>query len=243
MNAGPFDSAKSAAAVIFDMDGLLVDTEPIWNRVQAETFDRVGVDIRPLLGGGLITGMRADEAVALFRQRLGFDGATDSELIEAIVLGVIAGIWDEARLFPGAVDALEFCEAHSLRLALASGSVTPVIDAVLGRFDLRKHFDVVVSAERVPLGKPHPAVLLATAEELGVDARRCVVVEDAVNGCIAAKAARMMAIGIPEPGTEGDPRWAIADLVLDSLAEFPSAPVAALLDDVTRAEVIRAAIR
>ncbi len=243
MTAGPADSAKSAAAVIFDMDGLLVDTEPIWNRVQAETFDRVGVDIRPLLGAGLITGMRADEAVALFRQRLGFDGATDSELTEAIVLGVIAGISDEAWLFPGAIDAVEFCEAHSLRLALASGSVTPVIDAVLDRFDLRKHFDVVVSAERVPLGKPHPAVLLATAEELGVDARRCVVVEDAVNGCIAAKAARMTAIAIPEPGTEGDPRWAIADLVLDSLAEFPSATVAALLDDVTRAEVIRAAIR
>ena len=243
MTAGPAESAKSATAVIFDMDGLLVDTEPIWNRVQAETLDRVGADIRPLLGAGLITGMRADEAVALFRQRLGFDGATDSELAEAIVRGVIAGIPSEARLFPGAVGALEFCEARGLKLALASGSVTPVIDAVLDRFDLREHFDVVVSAERVPLGKPHPGVLLATAEELGVDARRCVVVEDAVNGCIAAKAARMTVIGIPEPGTEDDPRWAIADLVLDSLVEFPSAPTAALLDDVTRAAVSRAAIR
>ena len=149
---------------------------------------------------------------------------------------------DGARLFPGAVEALEFCEARGLPLALASGSVTAVIDAVLDRFDLRRHFSVVVSTERVPLGKPHPAVLLLTAEELGADPRRCVVVEDAVNGGIAAKAARMAVVGIPEPGTEGDPRWAVADLVLESLVDFPSASVAALLDDVTRADVTRVAL-
>lgn len=239
----PAPRTTRAAAVIFDMDGLLVDSEPIWNRVQAETLDRVGVDIRPLLGQGLITGMRADEAVALFRQRFGFGGPTDAELAAAIVSGVIAGVADEARLFPGAREALAFCEARGLELALASGSVMPVIDAVLDRFDLRRHFSVVISAERVPLGKPHPEVFLLTADELGVEARRCVVVEDAVNGCIAAKAARMAVVAIPEPGTEDDPRWAVADLVLESLVEFPSASVAALFDDVTRPQASGAAIR
>ncbi|MGB9112563.1 MAG: hexitol phosphatase HxpB [Acidimicrobiales bacterium] len=235
-------ATTSAAAVIFDMDGLLVDSEPIWNRVQAEVLDSVGVDIRPFLGQGLITGMRADEAVALFRRRFGFAGPTDAQLAAAIVRRVVEEIADGALLFPGALEALEFCEARGLSLALASGSVMEIIEAVLDRFDLRRHFPVVVSAERVPLGKPHPGVLLLTAEELGADPLRCVVVEDAVNGCIAAKAARMAVIGVPEPGTEGDPRWAIADVVLESLVDFPSAPVAALLDDVTRADATRAAI-
>jgi sugar-phosphatase len=72
-------------------------------------------------------------------------------------------------------------------------------------------------------------VLLLTAELLGVDPVRCVVVEDAMNGCIAAKAARMGVVAVPEPGTEDDPRWVLADVVLDSLGEFAGPGVSALL--------------
>ena len=118
------------------MDGLLVDTEPIWGRVQAEVLDTVGVDIRPLLGEGLITGMRADEAVALLRERLGFGGPDDRELGRRIVEGVIEAIPNEASLLEGALEALDFCERHGLKVALASGSAESVIDSVLERFDL-----------------------------------------------------------------------------------------------------------
>jgi sugar-phosphatase len=104
-----------------------------------------------------------------------------------------------------------------------------VIDAVLAHFGMRGRFAAVVSAAAVELGKPHPAVLLLTAELLGVDPVRCVVVEDAMNGCIAAKAARMGVVAVPEPGTGGDPRWVLADVVLDSLAEFAGPEVSALL--------------
>ena len=87
-----------------------------------------------------------------------------------------------------------------------------------------------MSADRVALGKPNPAVLLLTAAEARVPANRCVVVEDALNGCIAALAARMRTIAVPEPTTDGDPRWVIADVVLGSLKEFDASPeVAALL--------------
>jgi len=228
IDPGSFASPR-AEAVIFDMDGLLVDTEPIWGRVQAEVLDEIGVDVRPFLGHGLITGMRADEAVALFRERLGFVGPNDDELARRIIEGVERAIPTEAKLLDGAEEALDFCDRNGLLVSLASGSVEPVIDAVLDRFDLRKRFAAVVSAERVPLGKPHPAVLLLTAEEMSVDPIYCVVVEDALNGCIAAKAARMRAVAVPEPGTEDDPRWVIADLVLDSLRQFESPDVAALL--------------
>ena len=229
MSDGSAAGGPPAEAVVFDMDGLLVDTEQIWGRVQASIFDEIGVDIRPLLGSGLITGMRADEAVGLFRERLGFAGPSDAELGARIVEGVLAAIPGEARILPGALGALDFCARHGLAVALASGSVEPVIDAVLARFDLRDRFAVVVSAAEVELGKPHPAVLLVTAERLGVDPVRCVVVEDALNGCIAAKAARMRVVAVPEPGTEGDLRWVLADLVLSSLDEFPGSEVAGLL--------------
>jgi sugar-phosphatase len=218
-----------AAAVLFDMDGLLVDTEQIWGRVQAAVFDEIGVDVRPLLGSGLITGMRADEAVALFRERLGFAGPSDDELAARIIDGVIDAIPTGARILPGALESLDFCEKNGLAVALASGSVEPVIDAVLDRLGWRERFAVVVSASAVELGKPHPALLLRAARQLGVEPVRCVVVEDALNGCIAAKAARMRVVAVPEPGTEGDPRWVLADVVLSSLGEFAGPEVAALL--------------
>ncbi len=218
-----------AEAVVFDMDGLLVDTEQIWGRIQAAVFDELGVDVRPWLGSGLVTGMRADEAVALFRERLGFAGPSDTEIAARIIDGVIDAIPGGARMLPGALESLDWCSRNGLAVALASGSVEPVIEAVLERFGWRDRFAVVVSAAAVERGKPHPAVLLLTAQELGVDPVRCVVVEDALNGCIAAKAARMRVIAVPEPGTEGDPRWVLADVVLRSLGEFTGPEVAALL--------------
>ena len=218
-----------AEAVVFDMDGLLVDTEQIWGRVQAAIFDEIGVDVRPLLGGGLVTGMRADEAVGLFRERLGFAGPSDTELAERIVAGVVEAIPREARVLPGALESLDFCARSGLAIALASGSVESVIEAVLGRFGLRDRFAAVVSASEVEMGKPHPAVLHLTAARLGVEPVRCVVVEDALNGCIAAKAARMRVVAVPEPGTEDDPRWVLADVVLGSLCEFAGPQVSTLL--------------
>ena len=79
------------------------------------------------------------------------------------------------------------------------------------------------------MGKPHPAVLHLTAARLGVEPVRCVVVEDALNGCIAAKAARIRVVAVPEPGTEDDPRWVLADVVLGSLCEFAGPQVSTLL--------------
>ncbi len=211
------------------MDGLLVDTEQIWGRAQTVVFDEIGVDVRPLLGSGLVTGMRADEAVGLFRERLGFAGPSDHELAARVIGRVIAAIPDEAHLLPGALESLEFCERNGLAVALASGSVEPVIDAVLARLRLRDRFNAVVSASAVEIGKPHPAVLLLTAARLGVEPAGCVVVEDALNGCIAAKAARMRVVAVPEPGTECDPRWVLADVIIDSLGEFAGPKVSALL--------------
>jgi sugar-phosphatase len=209
-----------ALGAIFDMDGLLVDSEPYWRSVEVDVFAEIGVDITPLLGSGLTMGMRVDEVVAFFRSRLDWHGTADAVIVERIVERIVAAIWESAELMPGAAEAIDLFRGSGIALALASGSVPPVIDAVLDRFALRDRFVVVSSAVDDVLGKPHPAIFLRTAAALGLDALECVVLEDSINGCIAAKAARMRVIAVPDPRFSGDGRFAIADVRLSSLLEL-----------------------
>jgi len=216
-------------AVIFDTDGLLVDSEPFWRRVEATTFDELGADIRPFLGHGHTMGLRVDDAIKFLCGVAGLGTLDEGALCDRVVAGVVAAIEDEAVLLPGAAEALDACLQSGLRLALASGSTSPVIDAVLDRFSLRGRFSAVLSAENETFGKPHPSIFLRAAGLLGVEPTACVVIEDSLNGCIAAKAARMGVIAVPAVEDAGDPRYAIADVLLDSLESLRDGEAAALL--------------
>ena len=229
MTSAPVTHYPPARAAIFDMDGLLVDSEPFWRSVEVDVFAALGVDITPLISQGLTMGMRVDEVVAFFRSRLPWEGPDDAAVIERIVDGIVSAIWEEATLLPGAVAAIDFFAGLGYATALASGSTPPVIDAVLQRFDLVERFPVVCSAIDDRLGKPHPAIFLRTAEALGVDPLECVVLEDSLNGCIAAKAARMRVIAVPSPAYQDDQRFAIADVRLPSLVDVGSPVVAEAL--------------
>ena len=103
-------------------------------------------------------------------------------------------------------------------VALASSSAYRLIGAVTERLGLAGEFEVAYSAEEEEYGKPHPGVYLTTARRLGVAPTQCLAIEDSFNGVLAAKAARMRCVAIPEPAQRRDPRFGIADLVLDSLA-------------------------
>lgn len=213
-----------ARAVIFDLDGLLVDTMPIWRTVGNEVFASMGVDVSEVAASGVLSGLGVRDAVAMLRAHVGGTLPAAEVLTERVVAGVVAAVWQQAHLKPGAVSALEFCAGHGLVTALASGSALPVIDAVLERFDLASRFRAVCTSTDDPYGKPHPGVFLRAAALLGVEASRCVVVEDSLLGCVAAKAASMRVIAVPEKEAAGDPRLAIADLVLGSLEELATPP-------------------
>jgi sugar-phosphatase len=105
-----------------------------------------------------------------------------------------------------------------VRVALASSSAYRLIRAVTERLGLADSFDCVYSAEEEEYGKPHPGVYLTAARRLGVAPTQCLAVEDSFNGVLAAKAARMKCVAVPEPAQRRDPRFCIADVVLDSLA-------------------------
>jgi sugar-phosphatase len=215
--------------MIFDMDGLLIDTGPAWRRVGDELFAALGVDISPLSSRGVVMGMRLQDASALLKEYAGFDVSDLTDLDTRVEQAMIAAVRSEVALKPGALEALDFCDRHGLSAALASGSTLPIIEAVLQRFDLSTRFRVVSSASDDGPGKPHPALFLRTAAALGLQPRDCAVLEDAVSGCIAGKAAGMRVIAVPDGPAIGDPRFAIADAELCSLEEIRAPRVLALL--------------
>lgn len=204
-------------AVIFDMDGLLVDSEPLWRRAEVEVFRSEGLAITEE-DCKTTMGLRLDDVV---RARLPHLSGPSPQAIaerllveEHILLRVIELVRAEGQAKAGAHSAVELALARGFVVALASSSPLRLIHATLERIGLADRFLVVHSAEAEPYGKPHPAVYLTTSARLGVAPERCVAVEDSIRGLVAAKAASMRCIVVPE---EEAPGFALADLVLASL--------------------------
>jgi len=206
-------------AVIFDMDGVLIDSEPFWQESEIETFGRTGLRLTHEMCGQTM-GLRVDEVVEYWHRRHGWDGFAAGELEEAIIGGVEQRILEKGLEKEGVRPAIEFFRGRGLKVALASSSSYRLIRAVTERFGLADSFDCVYSAEEEEYGKPHPGVYLTTARRLGVKPPACLAVEDSFNGVLAAKAARMKCIAVPEEGARRDPRFSIADIILGSLAEI-----------------------
>ena len=205
-------------AVIFDMDGVLIDSEPFWQESEIDVFGRAGLPLTREMCLQTM-GLRVDEVVEYWRRRRPFDDAPAGTLEDAIIGGVVERILSKGEAREGAAHALEFFRARGLPVALASSSAYRLIGAVTERLGLAGAFDVVYSAEEEEYGKPHPGVYLTTARKLGVAPAECLAVEDSFNGVLAARAGRMRCVAVPEPAQKLDPRFAIADVVLDSLAD------------------------
>jgi sugar-phosphatase len=208
--------------VIFDMDGLLVDSEPLWVRAEIEVFGALGVELVED-DCARTKGLRVDDVVAFWHARRGFRGMTCADVEARLVARVVELVSSEGRALPGIDAALAAAKADGRRVAIASSSPTPIIEVALGRLGLKGAFDVVHSAQHEPYGKPHPGVFLRTAERLGVSPLECVVVEDSMTGVIAAKAARMGCIAVPFDHPRQEPRFVLADAIVSSLADVTPA--------------------
>jgi sugar-phosphatase len=213
---------------IFDMDGLLIDSEPSWRRAEVEVFATVGLELTEQ-DCEATTGLRIDEVAEHWFSRAPWEGPTPHEVAERIVDRMEEIVGAEGEPMPGAHDAVERCRDAGLRLALASSSAERLIEATLSRLGLRDAFELLCSAQHERYGKPHPAVFLTCADHLGVPPARCLVIEDSLNGVLAAKAARMTCVAVPEATQRGDERFCIADRVLDSLEGLDPDTLAALV--------------
>lgn len=206
-------------AIFFDMDGLLIDSEPLWHEAEIHGFGLAGLRLtaEQCLE---TTGLRVDEVVRFRYAETPWGEPSQEVVTAAIVERLVALVHEKGVLKPGVAEALDFARRSGLRMALASSSPYVIIDAVLDTFGLRSAFEVIHSAEEETRGKPEPDVYLTAARKLGVDPVDSVALEDSPNGVLAAKAAGMKCIAVPEPVHRQDPRLVQADAVIDGLGEF-----------------------
>jgi HAD superfamily hydrolase (TIGR01509 family) len=206
------------AAVVFDLDGLLVDSEAVWDEVRRRFVEENGGRWHEGAQRDMM-GMSSVEWSRYVRDRLGVDLEPD-RISEEVADRVAETYRDHLPLLPGAVEAVRSLAAE-WPLGLASSSNRHVIDLVLEEAGIEEAFQVTVSSEEVSAGKPAPDVYLEAAKRLDVEPTECVAIEDSTNGIRSAHAAEMTVIAVPNKDFPPEPdALALASLVLDSLAEL-----------------------
>jgi HAD superfamily hydrolase (TIGR01509 family) len=214
------------AAVVLDLDGVIVDTEEIWDRERRAYADAHGGRWTDAATRAM-QGMSSAEWARYLVDELGVeeDAATIAAEVGAAVAAHVAR---DLPLLPGAADAVQRLAAR-WPLALASSANREVIDAVLAGASLAGCFGATVSSEEVARGKPAPDVYLEAARRAGVDPARCVAVEDSSNGLRAAHAAGMLVVATPNRAFPPTPdALALAGLVVESLADVTPAALEGL---------------
>ncbi len=203
-------------AVIFDMDGILIDSEPLWKIAEKKAFAKVGLIMSTEMCN-LTMGYRINEVTDYWYERRPWEGKSKDEVTEDIIQTVIDEIKANGNELKGVKRSLRLLKEQNYKIALASSSAMRIINVVVDKLEIREYFDSICSAETEPYGKPHPAVFITAADKLKIDPHQCLVIEDSVNGVIAGKAARMKVVAIPDESLSGDKRFIIADTILPDL--------------------------
>lgn len=211
---------RPVLAALFDMDGLIIDSEPLWDQAEMDIFSTLDVDLTRRNELPDTLGLRIDQVVRMWYETLPWNGPSQQDVTNRIIARSLSLIEETRPLLPGVKDALELCQQQGMKIGLASASPLHMLERVLEIFDLRAYFDVLVSAESLPYSKPHPQVYLDAAAKLGIDPLNCVTLEDSFNGMIATKAARMRSIVVPAAEYRDDPRWSLANVKLDDLTQL-----------------------
>ncbi|HEY7141459.1 MAG TPA: HAD family phosphatase [Methylomirabilota bacterium] len=205
-------------AILFDMDGVLMDSEPL--HLRATRF-ALGDRVRSYTerDNQAFFGATDAEMFRVLRILFDLDASTD-ELVHRKQQHLVSLIRSEGRGLPGVPDIPRRFREAGFRLGLVSASARPVIDAILQAVGLRETFQTVVCGDEVARGKPAPDGYLMAARRLAIEPRHCFVVEDTRNGVLAAKAAGMTVAAVPGPSTIHED-FSPADLVLPSLEALP----------------------
>jgi HAD superfamily hydrolase (TIGR01509 family) len=210
-------------AVVFDLDGVIVDSEHVWDEVRQRLAEERGGRWHDQASRDMM-GMSSLEWSRYMHEVIGL-AEPPEEINAEVVRRLVAVYHQELPLLAGAVEAVEALAAR-WPLGLASSSNRELIDLVLRGSGLERRFAATVSSEEVERGKPAPDVYLEAARRLGVEAERCAAVEDSENGIRSAKAAGMRVVAIPNPRyPPAEDALAAADLVLPSVAALTPAAV------------------
>lgn len=207
-------------AAIFDMDGLLLDTEPLWGESMLHVATQYQVPITADFFKHT-TGLRIYEVTEYWKEKFPWPGnASAQQLAEDVLDDIIARSIAHGRIMPGVVKLLQWLNSKNISVGLATSSPTRMLNALINHFGLNDYFQTLTSADTALFGKPHPEVYLQCAHALNVAPWNCVAFEDSVNGMISAKAARMKVVVVPEEAKLHDPKFGLADLKLATLEDF-----------------------
>ena len=210
---------KEYDAVIFDMDGVLIDSEPLWKIAMEEVFHALGSTLKKQDFQKTV-GLRIDEVVHFWNHHENWGISNESEIEEAIIVKMIELISKNAQPLSGVIETLTFLKNKGLKIGLATSSSSRLIKVVLTELNIARFFDFVHSAENEAYGKPHPAVYIKVAEKLNVSPTKSLVIEDSFNGVIAGLAAKMKVVCIPEKTHFPNQRLAVADFHFETMNDF-----------------------
>ena len=205
-------------AVIFDMDGVLIESEYLWRRAMIVGFKEFGMelsedDCRKTMG------LRIGEVIESWLVHFNLTKLPAKEIETRIIELLLELIEEVGTFIPGIPALLAFCEEKKLKVGLATSSSELLMKTVLKKLDLTMTFHAALSAEHLPYGKPHPQVFLDCAGELIVSPQNCLVIEDSINGVIAAKSAQMKVIAVPDDEHNHLKGFAVADHTLKNMHE------------------------
>lgn len=206
-------------AVIFDMDGVLTDSEPIWKIAMEQVFSEIGCHLTRKDFQKTV-GLRIDEVCEFWYSVVKWDVYSPKDVENKIVQRMVELLINDATPLPGVIESLEYFKKEGLKIGLATSSYSILIETILTKINAKHYFDCVHSAEHEKYGKPNPAVYLTCAENIGVAPQKCLVIEDSLNGVISGKAARMTVVCIPEKTHHPEPKLIVADYHFETLHDL-----------------------
>lgn len=206
-------------AVIFDLDGTIIDSEPLWQEAEIGLFAEEGLFLTSQ-DCVKTMGLQTYQAVKYWHNKIPTKKRSVEELTEALNSRMMGLIGLKGEIKPGVREAIEIIHGRKIPMAIASSSTIKLIEAVVKKLDLGKYFQVISSGDFVKHGKPNPEIFLLAASELKVDPMHCIAIEDSFNGMISAKAARMKLIAYLDDDRFNDTKYDFADLKLESFHNF-----------------------
>ncbi|PJG81901.1 hexitol phosphatase HxpB [Caviibacterium pharyngocola] len=206
-------------AVIFDMDGVLIDSEPLWKQAGVDIFNAFDI---PATWADMValTGLPSLAIAKTMYQRHNKSPIPPEDMATRINDYAISLILAKRPLMPGVKETLEKLHRLGYKMAIASASPRKLLAEITEKCGIADYFGYLSSATELDYNKPHPQVYLHAAKMLGVEAKNCIGIEDSVVGMTAVKAASMSCIVIPDASARNDKRWSLADAQLNSLTDI-----------------------
>lgn len=205
-------------AVIFDMDGVLIESESLWRKAMIQGFKEVNMDLSEA-DCRKTMGLRIGEVIEIWLKHFNYSHLPATAIEARIIALLLELIEKQGEFIPGIPQLLSFCNEKKIKTGIATSSSNLLMNAVIKKLQLESQFDATLSAEHMTYGKPHPEVFLACASKMNIPPQYCLVIEDSFNGAVAAKAAQMKVIAVPDDDHIHVKGFAVADYRAKNMEE------------------------